>query len=884
MKKFIIILFFVLSVILITLFFSGKTVDSDPLNCKDCNLIIISLTNTRKDNLGIYNHKEITSPNIDNFFKNSLIFENTFSPSPWTLPNAATLFTTLPPFKHKVISRYKDNKLPKNAKTLAQILQDNNYKTAAFTGGGDYDRSYGFNKGFDEYYDEKKFAKLDYYKDDIISWLNTNEKDKFFLFLQGFDTHCPFSPPSSPETKTCFWNLHDSEEDLVYTQGDNNETITKILSENDKEQLKNLYNEEIQEADNNLGEIFKTITDLKLDKKTIIVFLSEHGDLLGEKNQFMRTDVIGSFSDKVLNIPFLIKHPFIKTKQKINELVQLSDVMPSVLRMLNIDYKKENLQGKDITSLVSSNKKINDYVYAGLTYKGTEDSQFFRDIRLGSMIRDLNNKLVHYQIFDLENNSSTKDYYEFYNIKKDSSELNNNIKEAISTPEFKSLKNKLFTIENKTVKEFSLPSLFASQIDNVVLITIDTLRADHLSFMGYPRNTSPFLDKLVKKSILFKNAHTVIPNTAPSHASIFTGLYPSQHGVTNQYEELEEQFVTIAEVFQENRYKTLGFSSSQFLFSENNLNQGFGFIKEIIPQKNKRYFGRPASVVINKVIEKLPSKNSFLWVHFLDPHYPFNTYNSDFKNKFTDTDDSLVEFWIKNQGVNLDIYKKNKKENLIKTMNAYDTEILFVDQQIEKLYNHFEEKGLNSNTLWVITSDHGEGLGSHDFFEHGNKLYEEELLAPIIFKFPGQLQLESKTINTLVENIDIMPTILDIMDLPLSDIEMQGKSLFGKILGDKSKDEEFSVAWTGNLPKGVRNPEIESINFDNVIWDGNKISIQNNEYKYIYNIDIETKNELYDFRNDPLEKNNLINKSSNKADEFKNILMQKIKELKILPI
>ena len=138
--------------------------------------------------------------------------------------------------------------------------------------------------------------------------------------------------------------------------------------------------------------------------------------------------------------------------------------------------------------------------------------------------------------------------------------------------------------------------------------------------------------------------------------------------------------------------------------------------------------------------------------------------------------------------------------------------------------------------------------------------------------------------NQIIENIDIMPTILDIMDLPLSDIEMQGKSLFGKILGDKSKDEEFSVAWTGNLPKGVRNPEIESINFDNVIWNGNKISIQNNEYKYIYNIDIETKNELYDFRNDPLEKNNLINKSSNKADEFKNILMQKIKELKILPI
>ena len=128
------------------------------LTCPDCNLIVISLTNTRKDHIGLYGYERDTTPNIDEFFKSSLVFENAFSPASWTLPDAASFFTSLFPFSHGVMYRTQKAAVSNAILTLPEILRENGYATAAFTGGGDYNARYGLAQGFDTYIDESSYA------------------------------------------------------------------------------------------------------------------------------------------------------------------------------------------------------------------------------------------------------------------------------------------------------------------------------------------------------------------------------------------------------------------------------------------------------------------------------------------------------------------------------------------------------------------------------------------------------------------------------------------------------------------------------------------------------------------------------------------------------
>lgn len=440
---------------------NSKKGKQEGLKCEDCNLIIISLTNTRKDHIGLYGYDRDTTPNIDNFFSNSLIFENAFSPSSWTLPNAFSMMTSLYPYSHKITSRYETKPISRDHNNIAEILSSNKYKTAAFTGGGDYSKIYGFDRGFNEYFSEKNFSSIIENKDDIISWLNKNEKEKFFLFLQGFDTHCPFNPiqpyinkfksvDSQLDSSVCYWNT--SEDTVMAQDGKTEYSVYKqekgtekppvvSLKENDRQKLVDLYDGRLNQADDALGQIFEVIKKNNLDKNTIFIFLSEHGDLIGENGRFMRTDILGTFNDKVLNIPFIIKHPFIKDK-KIDGIVNLVDLAPTILNLLEIENNYEMFEGKNITPLIQSKEIINEYAYGGLYYEGSEESLFFNDIREVNTIRSLNYKLIEEQIFDLEGNL-LNEKYKLHDIKKDSLEINDlsedgNIKEI-----FNKLKEKL---------------------------------------------------------------------------------------------------------------------------------------------------------------------------------------------------------------------------------------------------------------------------------------------------------------------------------------------------------------------------------------------------------------------------------------------------------
>lgn len=448
---------------------------TDNLNCPDCNVVIISLTNTRKDDMGIYGYTRNTTPNIERFFKNSLLFENAFAPASWTLPVVTSLFTSLFPDRHGVMDRYDGSRLSDDTLTLAEIFKENGYKTAGFTGGGDYNRQFNQDQGFDIFYDQGDARSPLAYAgtgDSIpraVDWLNKLQgKDKFFLLVQGYDTHCPFTPKEPFDTmftegqksnidyKTCLWTFGPTKPVYengvrlwpVKNMGNSDGVIDEIkLSDNDVAYMTALYDGEIAQADNNLNELFKIFEEKGLTKNTIFIFMSEHGDLLGEHGRFMRGGPLrGTFYDPVINFPLVIRHPGINHFEKIDSLVQTVDLMPTLLEMLGLkDDQSQKRQGKSVIRDFMGQGETNEYVYAASSYNAVDNSFFKGFSRVGA-IRNKEWKLIK-EIVAADKDAFTsgggknKESYELYNILKDPGENNNLINEQkdIAT----SLKNKL---------------------------------------------------------------------------------------------------------------------------------------------------------------------------------------------------------------------------------------------------------------------------------------------------------------------------------------------------------------------------------------------------------------------------------------------------------
>lgn len=428
----------------------------EDLSCPECNLVIISLTNTRKDHIGIYGYERDTTPNIDKFFNNSLIFENAFAPASWTLPVAVSFFTSLFPYTHNVMDRYDKSKLSDEVLTFTEILKDNGYKTAAFTGGGDYNRYFNIIQGFDSYIDESNYADFNIEKLRYLSikpliplandWLKKNYTNKFFLLLQGYDSHCPFTPKPPFDKKfdpyyendidysTCLWTFEQTEP--IYEQGKKywpvktwytKKGIKDIkLTDRDIEHMIALYDGEIAQADFHLKDFLEVIKKLDLEKNTIFIFMAEHGDLFGEHGRFMRGGPLrGTFYDPVLNFPLLIKHPKINQPIKIDLLIQTVDLMPTMLEIFNLkDKQKETRQGKSIILGITENKEINEYIYAASKYNA-RNNVFFSGLSIVEAIRNKEWKLIKEEIFDPDTNKKTFESYELYNISKDPKENNN---------------------------------------------------------------------------------------------------------------------------------------------------------------------------------------------------------------------------------------------------------------------------------------------------------------------------------------------------------------------------------------------------------------------------------------------------------------------------
>ena len=344
---------------------------------------------------------------------------------------------------------------------------------------------------------------------------------------------------------------------------------------------------------------------------------------------------------------------------------------------------------------------------------------------------------------------------------------------------------------------------------NVLLITIDTVRADHLGAYGYARAATPVLDRLAREGVRFSDATTQAPLTGPAHAALLTGLYPARVGVRdNATTPVPENVTTAAEVFKARGYRTGGFVGAFILTAPYGFAQGFDTFDADFPGFSdglKLQVQRRGDAVVDAAVRWLDqgAQPFFGWVHLYDAHAPYDP-PAPFAARFKTT--------------------------------PYDGEIAYVDACIGRLIAALERTGRLDRTLIAVVADHGESLGEHGEQEHGMFLYDEVLRIPWIMRLPARAHA-GMTIAEQVRAIDVLPTLTAIAGIPMGRVD--GDSVAGLIEGKARRDPPSSYAETF-YPKWHYG------------WSELK-SIRGDRRKYID----APKHELYDLRADPAERSNV---------------------------
>lgn len=310
---------------------------------------------------------------------------------------------------------------------------------------------------------------------------------------------------------------------------------------------------------------------------------------------------------------------------------------------------------------------------------------------------------------------------------------------------------------------------------NIILIGVDTLRADHLGCYGYKRSTSPNIDKIAMQGVLFENCIAPIPRTTQSVASIMTGRYPKNHGVRKIRQFLPEQETTIAEVLQHFGYETISVQANGIL--EEVMDQGFQKISTYpwkTQQKNKSN-GWTATQTTDRAIALLKEIDKqapyFLWVFYFDPHMGYEPpevfFDRDYQDRFSHaiTYGEAAETIIMNNRMT-----PREREHAIA---LYDSEIKYTDAQIGRLLASLPDNGREN--ILILTSDHGESLGERDYyFAHGECLNNPNLHVPLIIK---GIDFSKKRVRKIVRPIDIFPTLSAHLSIDINNAEFDGVNL-----------------------------------------------------------------------------------------------------------
>ncbi|MCX5792228.1 MAG: sulfatase [Elusimicrobia bacterium] len=445
--------------LLLAALIGGSVFAGEPVRAgryKGYNLLVISITNIGTEHMSLYGYGRKTTPELDKWAGGALVFEDAFTPASWTLPVATSLFTALSPSAHQIVERYRDTLLSEKIKTMPEILSASGYRTAAFTGGLDYRVSLGHMRGFAAAPDNPPFTKFDVTIPQAADWLSKNRNGRFFLFVHGYDAHPPFLPSKGfegvfsstagrnvtvdpartyrgyRESKDANITAYYHEPRTPPVEGKKRPSVGEvkaILTPDDVTYLTDLYDENIMAEDRAVGDFLGSLGKELLDK-TIVVVLSEHGEMFAKHGRFGRAGGIrGTLYDDVVHVPLMIRLPGVQG-MRVRGLVQLVDVMPTLLELLAVPLK-DKVQGTSLLPLVNTGKPVNEFVYGGTKYNSYMPETYapYGFSSINEFIRDYNWKLIHEITFPDPKEGKApggpEETFELYDIKGDPGEAVN---------------------------------------------------------------------------------------------------------------------------------------------------------------------------------------------------------------------------------------------------------------------------------------------------------------------------------------------------------------------------------------------------------------------------------------------------------------------------
>ena len=438
---------------------------------------------------------------------------------------------------------------------------------------------------------------------------------------------------------------------------------------------------------------------------------------------------------------------------------------------------------------------------------------------------------------------------------------------------------------------------------NVILITIDAMRADRLNCLGHPRKTTPNLDQFAKKGVLFTHAFSNAPTTAQSFPSILTSTYPLMYNdcIFENKHPLSKQRTTVAETLSRHNYSTCAFHSNVYLSTRYGYNRGFDTFEDYLGDRFTIIERRTKiEKTFKKILKRKPSKTSFLfrqlgktiirwhgklnvpykraevinrkatdwiknskpngfflWLHYMDTHLPY----APPKDFLPPSANLLVLHRLRLQ-LNLNVLYAGgspdiSRDDLLRLIDLYEGEVKYVDHVFGLFLSELEELGIGlDNTFFIVTADHGDEFMEHGGLSHSGKLYDELIHVPLIIRGPGTG--EGIVVKQPVSLIDLSPTILELLGITKAPETFMGTSLCPILKGEKRAGS------TGVISEWARGKK-------------RRISYRTNEWKYILTLDEKgMQDELYDLQRDPKEKKDFSEEKKMKCEEFKTKLLEHI--------
>jgi arylsulfatase A-like enzyme/Flp pilus assembly protein TadD len=373
-------------------------------------------------------------------------------------------------------------------------------------------------------------------------------------------------------------------------------------------------------------------------------------------------------------------------------------------------------------------------------------------------------------------------------------------------------------------------------------VTFDTTRADHLGAYGYAGARTPVVDRLAAEGVVFENAYSSVPLTAPSHSTIMTGKFPMAHGVRdNGLFVLDPAQQTLAEILKAQGYRTGAAIGGFPLLARYGLNQGFDFYDDRLtpayesplagaaaPKRNTFSFEERRAARVNEAVfewlDKTKGEPFFLWVHYYDPHQPNNP-PVPYDQLFAD--------------------------------RPYDGEIAYTDESLGTLLDRLKRDGLYDRTLVVMAADHGEGMDEHEEMTHSYLLYDSTMHVPLVMRGPGVSP--GRRVPGRVRLVDVAPTVLDVLDVPVP-ADMQGRSLQPLLSGSAGERVERTHYAETLSPRLSQN------------W-GELRALYEGSWKYVHG----PKPELYDLAADPKELHDLAAAQPDRAAAMRAALVAFLK-------